>query len=747
MRKLLLPIFGLLCAATPAQAEVASANQPIEITATGDTNYQNGLATAHGNVAIHTGDSDIYADSAQYNPKTREVLVEGNVRIYRAAGLFVGDRAIYNIDTKQIQAVGMRTDKSPYLVGGENVTTISEGAFLVSKGTFTTHDSSNPDFRLQAKTIRIYEHDRIVFQNVTFYVKNVPIFWWPYLYQSLNDAFSYMVSPAYLSSWGPSLLFRVSVPITDDIKMQVRLDYRSRRGLALGLEPDIRYGQNKTSWARLRTYFLRDSNPNINRTSEVREGVPKDRYRVSVQDRTNFAEDVYGIANITKLSDEFLLQDFYQNEFQLNPQPDNVVAVTKLNPIYTLTAITRFQANDFFEATTRLPEVVLDVNRTSLFGGPIFYEGETGLANLRRQFAEDSGFQNYGTLRLDSFHQFLYPNTYFGWLSVVPRVGFRATYYDETRDLGKTIFTPNPNPFIPDFILPDPTLAEPIQKGGSVTRAVFNAGVESSFKISRTWEDAQNRGLGLDGLRHVLQPFTNFSWVSSSNSNPASILQFDRFQPSTQLLPIDFPQFTTVDSIDSWTIWRTGVRNRFQTRRDDLTVSWMDVETYIDVNFDNPFDKTQYSNLFNRITFTPVPWASFGIYSQVPVFEKGFTEVNTSVSIQPIANLQISFGHRYLNQNPFFDNSSLYVLSGYYRINDHWGIGIHEQYEGTTGILEQQRYSIYRDLTSWVASLGAIIRDNGGVKEYGVLLTFTLKALPKFGFDLNFDPAGAEQTQ
>ena len=58
-----------------------------------------------------------------------------------------------------------------------------------------------------------------------------------------------------------------------------------------------------------------------------------------------------------------------------------------------------------------------------------------------------------------------------------------------------------------------------------------------------------------------------------------------------------------------------------------------------------------------------------------------------------------------------------------------------------------QRYSIYRDLTSWVASVGAIVRDNGGVKEYGLLLPFTLKALPKFSFDLNFDPAGSDQTQ
>jgi len=59
--------------------------------------------------------------------------------------------------------------------------------------------------------------------------------------------------------------------------------------------------------------------------------------------------------------------------------------------------------------------------------------------------------------------------------------------------------------------------------------------------------------------------------------------------------------------------------------------------------------------------------------------------------------------------------------------------------------IEEQRYSIYRDLTSWVASFGAVVRDNAGVKEYGVLFTITLKAFPKFGFDLNFDPAGAGQ--
>jgi hypothetical protein len=252
--------------------------------------------------------------------------------------------------------------------------------------------------------------------------------------------------------------------------------------------------------------------------------------------------------------------------------------------------------------------------------------------------------------------------------------------------------------------------------------------------------------LGLDGLRHVIQPFTNFSYVLNNGLDPAAALQFDRYEPSTQLRPIDFPQFTSIDSIDRWTIWRVGVRNRLQTRRDDLTVSWLELDTYVDVNFDNPYDRTEFSNLFNTLRFTPLPWASLTIESQIPAFDAGFTEVNTTIVFQPVSNLQLNLGHRYLNENPFFDNSSLLVAGGYLRFNDNWGVGVQEQYETKTGILEQQRYSIYRDLTSWVASVGAVIRDNDGVKEYGVLLTFTLKAFPKFGFDLNFDPSSAGDT-
>lgn len=746
MRTLVLLLAAVFASAGLVSGEIKTPqNVPMEITSTGETTYENGLATARDNVAIHIGNTDIYADYAQYNTTTHDMNLRGHVRIYRDLSLYTAESGVYNTETKKIRTTNGRTESEPYFLTGADVNSISDNGYLIHGGTFTTQDSAKPDFHLHAQKMRIYENDRVIFQYVTAYVGKVPVFWWPYLYQSLNEAFSFSISPAYTSTWGPSLLTQVNFPITDNIEGRLQLDYFGRRGPAIGFDPTIDYGKDESSQAKIKTFFINDQNPDINQTNIPRQEVAAARYRLSLEDRTNFTDSIYGIANITKLSDQYVMEDFYPGEFRVDPVPDNVVALVKTNPVFTLTGIERFQANDFFTTTERQPEVVLDITRHRLFGGPIFYEGETGFANLRLQFPEGSGFKNYGTERFDTFHQLTYPQTYFGWLSIVPRVGYRGTYYGKTWDLGSTVFVPPSNPLVPDFILPPQRTTDPVNFSGDTFRSVFDTGAEASFKISRKWEDVQSRALGLDGLMHVIQPFTDFSYVKEDGPNPLSILQFDRFEPSTQLRAIDFPQFTPIDSIDSWTVWRVGVRNRLETRRDDQTITWLELDTFLDVNFENPYDRTDYSNFFNNLRFTPLPWMSFTVNSQVPAFAKGFTEVDTLASVQPLSNVQLTVGHRYLNGNPFFQNSSLFVVGGYYRINDNWGFGVQEQYEATTHILEEQRYSIYRDLSAWVASFGGVIRDNSGVNEYGVLFTITLKAFPKIGFDLNFDPGSTGQ--
>ena len=138
--------------------------------------------------------------------------------------------------------------------------------------------------------------------------------------------------------------------------------------------------------------------------------------------------------------------------------------------------------------------------------------------------------------------------------------------------------------------------------------------------------------------------------------------------------------------------------------------------------------------------WTPLPWASLTIDSQVPVFDHGFYQVNSSVGFQVSRDLNVSLGDRYISGNSQFQNSNLLSVGGYYRIDDNWALSFGEQYEFQTNTLEAQSYQISRDLSSLVASFGVSLQDSGGKESVGVILTFTLKDLPNIRLPLAVDP-------
>ncbi len=372
-----------------------------------------------------------------------------------------------------------------------------------------------------------------------FYVGETAVMRLPYLYQSLNRENSFSLTPGYRSVWGGYLLTTTTFPLTDKLGATLRLDYYSNRGAAVGLGLQWPSKRDSKSWGRFTAYGLHDANPDENETALAREAISSERYRVSLQARQYITDDIYASVNINKLSDTRFLQDFFVSEFVKNPHPDNSLSVTKFADDYTVTLLARKQANEFFDGTERLPEGALDITRQSVFGSKVFYEGETTGGTYRKNFSKGSAFPDYGYSRLDTFHQFLFPRTYMGWLSVVPRVGFRGTWYSET---GNTMAFPATTAETLNTEVAknaDGTINR-LMKTGSVFRPVFNTGVETSFKISKAYETVQSRALGLDGLRHIIQPYANLSYVTT-DSNGKELFQIDSLQNSSQLPAIDFP--------------------------------------------------------------------------------------------------------------------------------------------------------------------------------------------------------------
>ena len=708
---------------------------PVEITAEGQTRYEGGVAIAEHHVVIHHGDVAIYCEYAEYNPETHDVLVKERVRLYRGDYAFVCDRAVYNLETKRLYMADFAGAKLPFEMTGSNLTSFNENEYKIYDGTFTTSDSSQPDYYIRAKGIRIYPNDRIIFTNAWVFVKDIPVFWFPYLYQSLNNQSVLLFSPGYNSTYGYYLVSDIGFPLFDHFDAIIHPNYYSLRGPALGIDINYDLGEvEQENTLKIKSFFIEDQGANINQTNVGRPRIDAGRYRISYESRTFLASDTSLVLQVNKFSDAFMLEDFFPYEFQVDPQPETYVELIKQGDAYALSLFARYQVNDFLQTTEKLPELSWEVVRTPLFNSPIFYEATTTggwyqLAQPVGTFFNPTLNPDYSSFRFDTFHQLSYPKMYFGFLSIVPRAGFRVTYYSRTGDV-----TPG-----------DPSLGIPFgsvvyEPGG--TRYVFNTGFDTSFKLSHIYEGVQAHWLGLDGLLHVIQPYADYSWVSTPNIGPGKVLPYDRFLTSTYLPPIDFPEFTATDSIAHLSVLRLGVMNKFETRRDNQTYQWLTVDTFLDVNFKNPFEQTPYSDIQAQVRFNPVPWLSLAEYAQIPwIDKKQFWEFNTTLTWTITPNIDLTLLHSYLNHNPLEPKTNSTYLQVYFRINSNWGFSILEEYDQTTGRLGVQKYTFHRDLSSWIASVGLYENNNGGNKTtYGAELILTLKDLPKYGFPVNLSP-------
>jgi hypothetical protein len=76
---------------------------------------------------------------------------------------------------------------------------------------------------------------------------------------------------------------------------------------------------------------------------------------------------------------------------------------------------------------------------------------------------------------------------------------------------------------------------------------------------------------------------------------------------------------------------------------------------------------------------------------------------------------------------------SLFDFSLYYRINENWGAHIAERFEAQNGYMQEQIYSLYRDLRSWTAALTLRVTQGPGQRtDLTVGITLSLKAFPRF---------------
>lgn len=724
---------------------------------------------------------EIYADYALVDLKAEAVTLEGNVSVYQGNVLQRGERVVFYYERNVFDASGLRVSLDPILLEAGKFTVEERDGLRIYVGEdagITTHDVENPNFWVRSKRTTIYPGERVVFNDLRLYVRDTPVFWLPYLSQPLDGELGYHFVPGGRSNWGPFLLNTYGIMLGGKRSPETganedawllshwRLDFRARRGIGTGVDfLDTRHEQSE-EFTGLSAYYLNDLAPDTRRSGVPRGFVNEDRYRIELKHRQELLFREPGEwridSNLTHLSDRHYLEDFELARYRNDPAPDNTLGIFRRNEDSLLSLYARFRLNDFYRTDTRLPSISFDQSPSPRFGLPLLHEGKTSFGIFAERAADPtrdavfkpllgltandpqtrallrqlSGYElelaqrlvalplndperdairtqllDPGYARFHTYQEVSLPQTFGGFLNVVPQAGAGYTRYDAVEG--------------------------PL---GNSDRSILHGGVETSVKFSKILGAYQNPTLGLDGLKHILQPYSFWSVVATDDFDLLDP-RIDRLAPTTRPRPLDPARFTAVDELHSWNVIRLGARNRLLTQRDHQSFEWLHFDTYFDAFINDPEGQRNFSNLYNDIRWQPLPWMGLDFNTQFPIVNggSGFSELDTRLRLMPTPNMDFSFGYRMLDGHPVFVDSNRFDLQSYIRVNENWGFGTRHVLELDDGTLESAHYSFHRDLGNWVAGVGLSRRDNRQRQEYGVVFSLTLKDFPSVSLPFGID--------
>ncbi len=634
------------------------------------------LIVGTGNVEVRDGEDLLRADYVTVQSKTREVYAKGNVVFRRAGKVWQGQELRYNMLTQQGDFGEFAAFVDPFYVRAEDSKRVSSTDYELEGLTLTTCEGERPDFSIRARSARFENNRRVKAKGVAIYFGSVPVMWLPRLNRDLGYHETFFVfRPGYSSRSGVFLLTAFNVRWTPFLRSATHLDYRSEKGPAFGQDLYWKNGTNMPSYdGSVRTYYMDDEKPFRNATEEENEKalVDNERYRIALKHNQFFSTRDYLFSGMDYVSDPELLEDFFDEEYREAVQPENQITLAHQGDNYSLGLLFNSRVNDFYENVNRLPELSLDLQRQQLGDSGFYYVGENALAYLEKVYPELDDEEPYDAFRADSAHTVYYPTRHFGFLNLIPRGGYRATAYSSTYSYSTTT---NPLVEIDTNGVASVTndVNTVITDEGGGFRNLYEIGLESSFKAFRAWEDMIVLDGG-DGIRHVAEPYADYTYT-----------------PEPNLTPDELPQFDSVDALDRRHDIKLGMRNKLQTRYDKVISDIVDADVYSYLRLEPEDDEEDFSDIYFDADFLFVRRMPITLDGQYDHVDGSFRTFNSAVSylFTDESSIALEYRHTRDEQNAISAEMVLFP-------NDRWSFQLYGRWDTEADGLQEHSYYVQR---------------------------------------------------
>ncbi len=271
------------------------------------------VATLAGDVVMRQGSMQVEADEASlYQAESRGEL-NGNVRLRDNGALIVGDHADVQLDTG-----AAKVDNAEYILhksrirGSALYAKRAEDAIIRLKdGTYTTCEPNSNAWQLKGNNITLNPATGFgTATNVTLRVKDIPIFYTPYIYFPIDDRRqSGFLPPSFSSSTdtGFTLVTPYYFNLAPNYDATLYPRYMTKRGLLM--EGEFRY-LTESSEGQFGAAYLNDDETERKDQSDYTDK----RYLLNWQHKGGLDSRVLTEVDYTKVSDPYYFQDLQTDQ-------------------------------------------------------------------------------------------------------------------------------------------------------------------------------------------------------------------------------------------------------------------------------------------------------------------------------------------------------------------------------------------------------------------------------------------------
>lgn len=688
----------LACGPAVGQApegEAVPAATPVNVTADKmDYDRDRGIVEATGNAIVRRGTEELRANWIHVDLNTSDAHASGNVEFSRDGVMtWKGETLSYNFKTRELQTDSFAADMEPFHVWAESSEKSAADEYILQRATVTTCDPEQRPrpFQVKAKRITVVPDQKLVAHHAVMYLGGVPMFYTPYWYRPLDRETGLRIKPGYRSSMGGFVLVSYGWPLNDYLTSVTHVDFRSRRGWAYG--QDLEWDDPARQWdGYVQSYYLDDDEPWEDDEDPDTSLVDHERYRFRMYHHQYFGPRNSVTAKGEYLSDPRIVQTFFRSDYRLQRYPENYVRFAHRGRNYLASLLLKSRFNDFFSSVNRLPRLGLDFSRQEVPGTSLYIESRNAAEWLEKVYAEDSSHEDYSVFRVDSDSKLYYPTRPFGFLNVIPRVGYRGTYYSDTLTQSSALqvesntvtqtVVENGQTSTVDTVTFSTNTVTQYADGGSSLRSVYELGTEISFKAFRAWETEEGRRY-INGWRHIVEPYVNYTYV-----------------PEPNLLPSELYQFDSVDELEKRHFVRFGARNKLQTRRNLNPYDLIDLNVYSYYLIHRDPGERVIQSIFWDSEFAFFDWISLESEGRYRIEEAYLTDLETRLELQDKHYWELEFEHRYR-----YEDSDLWSGEITFKPTDRWRMTAYGRYEVEEDRLEEERFSVAYDWGCLAASL------------------------------------------